>query len=202
MKKRLEGLRYFLVVAFITSFILSSVPLGISEFPQWVYVSIAIKKKTTVICMTKRRYFFRLHLLRGQHHSSYYHCIFSLISFRKKTCKILFFWVSAVSWQYKLAVCNIYVNCLGDSCKPLCEVVSYWQIVECLENVLWKVNPRGNSLKGYIPSCDTSREVKTGCYVLETFIFLVGEVFVVMCVCECVNAHGTSVFLHWKLLWV
>ena len=48
----------------------------------------------------------------------------SLISFGKRMCKILFFWVSAVSWQYKLAVCNIYVHSLGESCKLLYELVS------------------------------------------------------------------------------
>lgn len=50
--------------------------------------------------------------------------VFRLISFGKRMCKILLFWVSAVSWQYKLAVCNIYVHCLGESCKLLYELVS------------------------------------------------------------------------------
>ena len=49
---------------------------------------------------------------------------FSLISFGKRMCKILLFLVSVVSWQYKLAVCNIYVHCLGESCKLLYELVS------------------------------------------------------------------------------
>ena len=48
----------------------------------------------------------------------------SLISFGKRMCKILFFWVSTVSWRYKLTVCNIYVHCLGESCKLLDELVS------------------------------------------------------------------------------
>lgn len=98
----------------------------------------------------KKRHFFRLRLSTGaapfQRLSL---CVCSLISFGTRTCKIFFFWVSAVSWQHKLAVCDIYVNCLGESCKLLDELVSLltgcWMLRKCaLESKsIWELTQRG-----------------------------------------------------------
>lgn len=153
----------------------------------------------------KKRLFFRLHLLRGPAPFQLLSlCIFSLISFGKRPCKILFFWVSAVSWQYKLDVCNIFVNCLGESCKLLCELVSLsadcWMLRKCAKEsksireltqgvhiALWCIKRHGERL-----------------LFAWDLPFLVCEVFMAMYVCECVNAHlrVCNVFLHFKLLWV
>lgn len=82
-----------------------------------------------------------------------------LISFGKWACKALSFWVSAVSWQCELAVCNIYVNCLGESCKLLSELPapltgcrelrkcapehgSIWALTRKVHLVLWGIRSR------------------------------------------------------------
>lgn len=83
-------------------------------------------------------------------------CVFSLISLGKRTCKIWFFWVCAVSWQYTLAVCNIYVNRLEESCKLLYALVSLltdWSVLRkcALEtNSITKSTQRGHVVLWYI----------------------------------------------------
>lgn len=69
-------------------------------------------------------------------------CVCRLISFGKWACKTFSFWVSAVSWQCELAVCNIYVNCLGESCKLLSELRA--PLTDCRE--LRKCAPEHGSI--------------------------------------------------------
>lgn len=88
------------------------------------------------------------------------------ISFGKWVCKTLSFWVSAVSWQCELAVCNIYVNCLGESCKLLSELRapltgcqelrkcdpehgSVWALTHGVHLVLWRIKSRGEVPVGW-----------------------------------------------------
>ena len=128
----------------------------------------------------------------------------SLISFGKRMCKILFFWVSGVSWQYKLAVCNIYVHSLGESCKLLYELVSLltdcWMLRKCaLESeFIWELT------QGVHMSCDTLQEVKRSWYILGNH-FLVCKVWcghLCMRVHECIFVWVCGTFLHGMVLWV
>ena len=125
-----------MVEAFRSSFIFSSILFGISKFPTVsTYYLCNLKSHDLYEEKKKKTLLQAASLERGQYRSSYYHlCVFSLISFGKGTCKILFFRISAVSWQHKLAVCNIYVNCLGESCKLLCELVILLTDCEMLRN--------------------------------------------------------------------
>lgn len=72
IEKRLEGnmsnLRCLLMVAFISSFIFSSILLGIAKFPA---VGITTFGITNIICMKKRKTFLQVTCIEGgKSHSS------------------------------------------------------------------------------------------------------------------------------------
>lgn len=79
-EKRLEGnmsnFKCFLVVAFISRFIFSSVLFEFQNSLQWAHITFAIKKKSLFVW--KKDISSGYICWAGQHHSSCYHSVFSV----------------------------------------------------------------------------------------------------------------------------
>lgn len=166
-RRKYINLRCLLMVVFISSFIFSSIHFGISKFPTVSTYYLCHKK---ILFVRKKEDISSGYVYwRGKHHSSCYHSVFSVwFLLGRELVKPYTFgflqWVGSINLMFAIFTWTAWGRPVNYSMSWFL----YRQTVECLENVLWKANPHGSQLKGYILPCDASREVERGRYLLGT----------------------------------